>query len=46
MATGTTNAGSAHTHTLSGTAVDAHSAHDTPSHLPPYFVVYMWKRTP
>ncbi|HXH05372.1 MAG TPA: hypothetical protein VNI83_02160 [Vicinamibacterales bacterium] len=29
----------------SGTAVDAHSAHDSPSHLPPYLVVYMWKRT-
>lgn len=29
----------------SGTAVDEHSAHDTPSHLPPYFVVYAWKRT-
>lgn len=28
-----------------GTAVDAHSAHDAPSHLPPYFVVYAWKRT-
>lgn len=28
-----------------GTAVDAHSAHDSPSHLPPYFVVYAWKRT-
>ncbi len=26
-------------------AVDAHSAHDTPSHLPPYLVVYVWKRT-
>ena len=26
-------------------AVDAHSAHDSPSHLPPYLVVYVWKRT-
>ena len=29
----------------SGANVDGHSAHDTPSHVPPYFVVYMWKRT-
>ena len=29
----------------SGAAVDAHSAHDLPSHLPPYMVVYIWKRT-
>lgn len=29
----------------SGTAVDAHSAHDTPSSMNPYFVVYIWKRT-
>ena len=28
-----------------GGAVDAHSAHDSPSHVPPYFVVYIWKRT-
>ena len=28
-----------------GAAVDAHSAHDSPSHLPPYLVVYCWKRT-
>ena len=28
-----------------GAAVDAHSAHDSPSHLPPYLVVYIWKRT-
>ena len=28
-----------------GAAVDAHSAHDSPSHLPPYFVIYVWKRT-
>ena len=28
-----------------GTAVDAHSAHDSPSHLPPWFTVYVWKRT-
>ncbi len=26
-------------------AVDAHSAHDSPNHVPPYFVVYVWKRT-
>jgi hypothetical protein len=32
---------SAHT----GAAVDAHSAHDSPSHLPPFLVVYVWKRT-
>jgi hypothetical protein len=32
---------SAHT----GAGVDAHSAHDSPSHVPPYFVLYMWKRT-
>jgi hypothetical protein len=44
-ATGTTAAGSAHGHTLSGAAVDAHSAHDSPKHLMPYVVVYMWKRT-
>jgi hypothetical protein len=31
--------------THSGTAVDAHSAHDTPSHLPPYCTVYIWQRT-
>ena len=29
----------------SGAGVDAHSAHDSPSHIPPYFVVYLWKRT-
>ena len=28
-----------------GAGVDAHSAHDSPSHLPPYLVVYVWKRT-
>jgi hypothetical protein len=42
VATGTTAAGSAHTHTLSGAAVDAHS---TSSNLPPYITVRMWKRT-
>jgi hypothetical protein len=26
-------------------AAQSHSAHDSPSHLPPYFVVYAWKRT-
>lgn len=31
--------------THSGGAVDAHSAHDSPSHLSPYLVVYIWKRT-
>lgn len=44
-ASGTTAAGSAHTHTLSGGAVDAHSAHDSPTALPPYITVRMWKRT-
>ncbi len=35
-----------HTHSAhSGAAVDAHSAHDTPSSLPPYLVLYVWKRT-
>jgi len=29
----------------SGAAVDAHSAHDSPNHMNPYIVVYMWKRT-
>lgn len=29
----------------SGGAVDAHSAHDTPNSMNPYFVVYIWKRT-
>ena len=29
----------------SGAAVDVHSAHDSPKHLMPYIVVYMWKRT-
>lgn len=29
----------------SGGAVDAHSAHDTPNSMPPYFVVYIFKRT-
>ena len=29
----------------SGTAVNAHSSHDTIDHKPPYFVVYIWKRT-
>lgn len=38
---GAVDAHSAH----SGTAVDAHSAHDTPSNVPPYIVVFMWKRT-
>ena len=38
---GAVDAHSAH----AGGAVDAHSAHDSPSHLPPYIVVYMWKRT-
>ena len=28
-----------------GAGVDAHSAHDTPSHLMPYLVCYFWKRT-
>ncbi len=28
-----------------GAGVDAHSAHDSPSHLPPYFTLYIWKRT-
>lgn len=28
-----------------GGAVDAHSDHDSPSHLPPYLVIYCWKRT-
>lgn len=47
VATGTTvgpDAALAHS-AHSGTAVDAHSAHDSPSSLPPYIVVYMWKRT-
>jgi hypothetical protein len=39
--TGSSLAHSAH----AGTAVDAHSAHDSPDHKPPYIVVYMWKRT-
>lgn len=29
----------------SGTNVDAHSAHDSPVHLPPFLVVYCWQRT-
>lgn len=45
VASGTTAAGSAHTHTISGGAVDAHSAHDNPTALPPYITVRMWKRT-
>lgn len=28
-----------------GAAVDAHSAHDSVSSLPPYIVCYLWKRT-
>ena len=28
-----------------GSAVNAHSAHDSPKHLMPYLVVFMWKRT-
>jgi len=28
-----------------GVTALSHSAHDAPSHLPPYFVVYAWKRT-
>lgn len=38
---GAVDAHSAH----SGAGVDAHSAHDSPSHLPPYLVIYIWKRT-
>jgi hypothetical protein len=44
VATGTT-VGPDATQTHTGTAVDGHSAHDSPSSLPPYIVVYMWKRT-
>lgn len=44
VATGTTNNESASL-THAGGAVDAHSAHDSPNHMPPYIVVYAWKRT-
>ena len=30
---------------ISGGTPDAHSAHDTPNSMNPYFVVYIWKRT-
>lgn len=42
------NAGAAnqvHTNNHSGGAVDAHSGHDSPNSMNPYFVVYVWKRT-
>lgn len=36
-----------HGHTISGATGNPSAAlsHDSPSHLPPYFVVYAWKRT-
>jgi hypothetical protein len=50
VASGTTAAGSSHTHTMSGGAVDAHSVTQPSGHsdlnvVQPYIVVYMWKRT-
>lgn len=47
---GSSAAAQTHTHTIasithSGTNVDAHSAHDSPNSMNPYFVVYIWKRT-
>jgi hypothetical protein len=50
VATGTTAAGASHTHTMSGTAVSAHSVTQPSGHtdlnvVQPYIVVYMWKRT-
>lgn len=49
-ASGTTGAGSSHTHSMSGGAVDAHSAHSGGAVAngttdPPGFVVYVWQRT-
>lgn len=50
VASGTTAAGSSHTHTMSGSAVSAHSVTQPSGHsdlnvVQPYIVVYMWKRT-
>ena len=41
-----TGSAGAHTHTAAAPAGAVNEyAHDSPSHLPPYFVAYIWKRT-
>lgn len=46
VASGTTgNPSAGKTHSVTQPSDHAPQSHDSPSHLPPYLVVYMWKRT-